>query len=397
MQTTEARKKNSLNALGRREFLGLCGRGICGLSALCLAGMSPAAARGQAPRLGLVGATESPWYSPLPGGDLRCELCPRQCHLPTGRRGRCGVRENRSGRLYSLVYGNPAAIHLDPVEKNPLFHVLPSTMSLCLATAGCNMHCRFCQVWELSQFSSEEVYSFDLPPAEAIVQANNMQARSVAFTYVEPVVFLEYALAVGTLARRSGLLSLVHTNGYIQEEPLGELCRETDAFNVDLKGFSEEFYRDLCAGELKPVLDTLRHIRRAGIHLELTTLVIPTRNDDPLMIHDMAQWIREELGEATPLHFTRFYPLYKLRNLPPTPVAAMEEARETALAAGLRFVYLGNVPGHEGENTFCPDCGMKVIQRSGFMVVSNNVIGGDCRWCGAAIPGIWDNCKEKEL
>ncbi|MDD5474922.1 MAG: AmmeMemoRadiSam system radical SAM enzyme [Syntrophales bacterium] len=387
--------KRKGNYFARREFLGFCGRGACALASLFLAGLSPAAMMGKAradmPRLGRINLVESPWYESLDGQVVRCSLCPRQCRINIDGRGECGVRENRKGRLYSLVFGNPCAIHLDPVEKNPLFHVMPSTMSLCLATAGCNLHCRFCQVWEMSQVSPEDIYSFDLPPESAIRQAHNMNARSIAFTYVEPVVFIEYAMAVAARAREAGLLSLVHTAGFIREDPLYKLCDVTDAFNVDLKGFSEEYYRELCAGELKPVLDTLRNIRRRGIHAEITTLIVPARNDEKSMIRDMAHWIMETMGEWTPLHFTRFYPLYRLRNLPPTPIATLERARETALDAGLKFVYLGGVPGHKGENTFCPNCSKTVIQRTGFMVVENRIAGGACGYCGGPVPGLWDS------
>lgn len=373
------------NALSRRDFLTLCARGA---SLLPFLGM-PDLARAQMPQKGLVKTVLSPFYTSLDDGRVQCELCPRQCRMAKGDRGDCRVRENRDGQLFSLVYGNPSAIHLDPVEKNPLYHVLPGTTSLCLATAGCNFHCKFCQVWEMSQAGPEEVYAFDLPPKQAIVQADNMGARSVAFTFVEPAVFLEYALEVGKLARKAGLLSLVHTNGFLRPEPLEALCKNMDAANIDLKGFSESYYREMCEGELQPVLDSLKILRQHQVHLELTTLLVPGKNDDMTLLREMVLWIRENLGAATPLHFARFYPLYKLRNLAPTPVSTLERARETALEAGLHFVYLGNVPGHEGENTFCPGCGTRIIHRIGYMVAEILITEGACAKCGRVIPGIW--------
>jgi pyruvate formate lyase activating enzyme len=371
--------------LSRRDFLAFCARGVCVLPILGLPGMAGA----RMPQKGLVKTAASPYFSALDGEAVRCELCPKRCRIPAGQRGICRVRENRGGRLFSLAYGNPSAIHLDPIEKNPLFHVLPASTSLCLATAGCNFHCKFCQSWEMSQAAPEEVYAFDLPPEQAVVQAVDMRAQSVAFTFVEPVVFLEYALQVGRKARAAGLLSLVHTNGYIAPQPLQDLCGAIDAANVDLKSFSDTYYREMCGGELQPVLDTLLAMRRRGVHMELTTLIVPGKNDDTAMIRDMALWIKANLGAGTPLHFTRFYPLYRLRNLPPTPVSSLERARDTAREAGLQFVYIGNVPGHEGENTFCPNCDARIIHRIGYMVAETRLADAACGACGHPIPGIW--------
>lgn len=376
------------NCFVRRDFLKLlaAGAGLCAL--LPLSGHR-GRAQAMMPRKGLVLTAPAAHYTRLDGRRVVCGLCPKKCRISDGQRGLCRVRENRSGKLTSLVYGNPCAVHLDPVEKNPFFHVLPGSMSLAVATAGCNFTCKFCQTWEISQASPEDVYGFEAPPEKLVQTALEMGARSIGYTFVEPVVFYEYMKAVGTSARSSGLLSLLHSNGYINPEPLRELIPALDAANIDLKSIDEGFYRDLCGGELAPVLAVLKDLKKSDVHLEITNLVVPTRNDDMAMIKDMCSWIVEELGPETPIHFWRFYPLHKLRNIPPTPVAVLDRARETALSAGLHYVYMGNIPGHEGENTFCPGCRNKIISRTGYMVGEIRMENGNCRFCGNSIPGIW--------
>ncbi len=365
-----------------------CGTGLCALSGAHLLGL-PRSAQAQMATKGLIKTRLSPYFTSLEGGVIRCELCPRQCRLPFGKRGYCRVRENRDGKLYSLVYGNPCAIHVDPLERNPFFHVLPGTRSLTVATAGCNFDCKFCQTWEISQASPEDVFSYDMPPDLVVKKAQETGVRSVAYTYVEPVIFYEYMAEIASCAKGAGLLSLIHSNGYINPGPLRDLCRVLDAANIDLKGFTETFYQDVCSGELAPVLETLKTLRQEGIHMEITNLVVPTKNDEMPMVQEMCLWIKRELGADTPVHFSRFYPLYKLRNLPPTPVATLEKARATALSSGLEYVYIGNVPGHEGENTYCPRCKKMVIQRTGYMVGAVYLRGGKCDYCGKPIPGIW--------
>jgi pyruvate formate lyase activating enzyme len=288
-----------------------------------------------------------------------------------------------------LVYGNPCAVHVDPIEKKPFFHVLPASNSFSLATAGCNLQCKFCQNWEISQASPEDLNNDDVPPELVIARARETGARSVAYTYVEPMIFYEYMFDTGLLAKKAGLLNVCHSNGFINPEPLRNLCRVMDAANVDLKGFSEEFYREICGGELHPVLEALKIYRQSKVHLEITNLVIPTKNDDMDVLKEMCLWIKKELGAETPLHFSRFYPLFKLKGLPPTPVSTLEKARSIALSAGLEYVYIGNVPGHEGENTFCPKCKKMIIKRAGYMVGEINLKEGKCRYCGKPIPGIW--------
>ena len=378
----------SNSALTKREFLKFCGASFCVLSSAYLIGF-PEASRAQAPQKGLVKTKLSPYFTSLEGGDIRCELCPHRCRVAKGKRGTCRVRENRDGKYYSLVYGNPCAVHLDPIEKKPLFHVLPGTASFSLATAGCNFQCKFCQNWEISQAFPEDVYSYEAPPELIVKKAKEIHARSIAYTYVEPTIFYEYMFDIGQLAKKEGLLNVTHSNGFINPGPLKNLCNVLDAANIDLKGFTESFYRELCAGDLNPVLETLKTLKKEKVHLEITNLIIPTKNDDLSVLREMCLWIRRELGADTPIHFSRFYPLYKLKNLPPTPVSTLDKAREAALSAGLEYVYVGNIPGHAGESTFCPKCKKMIIQRTGYMVGEINLKNGKCRYCGKPIPGIW--------
>jgi len=374
--------------LTKREFLKICGASFCTLSAAELFGFQKTP-QAQLATKGLIKTKVSPYFTPLSGGEIQCDLCPKRCRVSKGKRGACRVRENRDGKYYSLVYGNPCAVHLDPIEKKPFFHVLPSTTSFSLATVGCNFQCKFCQNWEISQASPEDVYSYDVPPEMIVKNAKDVGAHSVAYTYVEPTIFYEYMIDICELVKKAGLLNVCHSNGFINPEPLKNLCKVMDAANIDLKGFTETFYRDVCSGELTPVLETLKILKKEKVHLEITNLVIPTQNDDLSRLKEMCLWIKKELGADTPIHFSRFYPLYRLRSLPPTPVSTLESARDAALSSGLEYVYIGNIPGHEGEHTFCPKCKKILIQRIGYMVGENHVKGGKCRYCGKPIPGIW--------
>ena len=288
-----------------------------------------------------------------------------------------------------MVYGTACAIHLDPIEKKPFFHVHPGSTSLSVATAGCNFHCKFCQNWEISQASPEDVYSYPMTPEVVVQRAMEMGALSIAYTYVEPTIFYEYMFDIAVLAKARGLLNVFHSNGFINPGPLINLCQVIDAAQIDLKGFTNGFYRELCLGELEPVLETLKILRRKNVHLEITNLMIPTKNDDLTMVNEMCRWIKGELGSDVPLHFTRFYPLYKLRRLPPTPITTLEKARSEALKLGLEFVYIGNVPGHDGLNTVCPLCHRIVIERVGYMIRSLHLKDGKCAFCGHPLPGIW--------
>ena len=374
--------------LTKREFLRFCGVSLCALSSVSIFGPTQTS-HAQMAKKGLIKTKLSPYFTPLEGGEIQCELCPHRCRVAKGKRGICRVRENREGKYYSLVYGNPCAVHLDPIEKKPFSHVLPGTTSYSLATAGCNFQCKFCQNWEISQAFPEDVYSYEVTPELMVKRAKEIGARSIAYTYVEPTIFYEYMLDIGLLAKKAGLLNVTHSNGFINPAPLKNLSKVLDAANVDLKGFTENFYRELCSGELNPVLETLKTLKKEKVHVEITNLIIPTKNDEISVLKEMCVWIKKELGEDTPIHFSRFYPLYKLKTLPPTPVSTLEKAREVALSAGLEYVYVGNIPGHTGENTFCPKCKKMIIQRTGYMVGEINLKDGKCRYCGKPISGIW--------
>jgi len=338
----------------------------------------------------LAGRKEALWYQRLDDGKgaVRCGLCPRRCTLPDGATGFCRARKNFSGKLVSLGYALPCSINVDPVEKKPLFNFHPSSRSFSLACAGCNLRCKFCQNWEISQISPLESRNIFTPSSQLPQMARAQGCKSIAFTYTEPTTYFEYMLDSAKAARAKGVLAVTHSNGYINPEPLAELCRHLDAANIDLKGFSDKFYNSVCEAELSPVLETLKNYRKQGVWLEITNLVIPGYNDSPGMIAEMCGWIRQNLGAQTPVHFSRFFPLYRMTAVQPTPVRTLEMARETALKAGLKYPYIGNVPGHPGSSTHCPKCRKVVIRRSGFTVLERLLKGGRCRFCNEKIDGV---------
>ncbi|MGC8879317.1 MAG: AmmeMemoRadiSam system radical SAM enzyme [Anaerolineae bacterium] len=328
-------------------------------------------------------------HIPHTGSYVRCNLCPHRCIIAPGERGTCRVRENRGGRLYSMVYGNPCAVHVDPIEKKPFYHFLPTAAAFSIATAGCNLRCLYCQNWAISQVPPEETENVDLPPDEVVRTARAYQAPVIAYTYSEPSVFYEYVLATAQAGRKAGLRSVVISAGFINPEPLRRMCEVVDAIKIDLKGYDEDFYRTVCGGELQPVLEAIRTIFQAGIHLEIVNLVVPTLNDRMDQLKALAHWIAEELSPDIPLHFSRFFPQYKLANLPPTPIETLVKARALAMQEGLRFVYVGNVPGDPGNNTYCPGCGRAVLVREGFAVREYHLNGDRCEYCGTRLPGVW--------
>jgi pyruvate formate lyase activating enzyme len=320
---------------------------------------------------------------------VACELCPRGCTVREGLTGRCGVRENRDGTFYTLVYANPCSLNNDPIEKKPLFHVLPGTDAYSIATVGCNIECLFCQNWQISQFSPDQVPSRQMSPDEVVKQALHVGAKSIAFTYSEPTVFYEYMLDICIAAKGTGLKKVIISNGYIREAPQKALLEHLDAVKIDFKSFSESFYSDICSGHLKPVLDSLERVKKSGVWLEMVMLTIPTLNDKTRELTAMSRWIFQKLGPNVPIHFTRFHPMYKMKNLPPTPVKTLDKARKIAMDAGIHFAYAGNVPGHPSEDTFCPSCNKTLIHRDGYAIVYNKIKNGKCPYCKNEIAGIW--------
>jgi pyruvate formate lyase activating enzyme len=333
---------------------------------------------------------EAMFYKKIEGQDVQCLLCPRECAISDGKRGFCRNRENQKGKLYTIVYGKPSVVDIGPIEKAPLYHFIPGHFRLCLTCASCNLRCKHCQNSRLSQSSSEEQNCYSYTPEEILTLAKKQGLTSVSFTYTEPTTYYEYLYDISVIAKEMGMKTSIVSNGYINREPLLKLLKVLDAVKIDLKGFSENFYKEVCSARLKPVLESLLTIKEENIWLEIVNLVIPTLNDDPEMINEMCRWIKDNLGQNTPLHFTRFHPYYKLTHLPPTPVSTLESAYEIAKRNDLRYVYIGNVPGHSYNSTYCPSCNRKVIHRTHFDVIEMNVVDGKCRFCDFPIQGKWN-------
>lgn len=348
-------------------------------------------AEAQEAKLGYIKAKKARHYVRLSNRRVQCTLCPRACIVKPGQRGFCRVRENREGEYYTLVHSNPCAVHIDPIEKKPLFHFLPGTAALSIATAGCNFTCRNCQNHDISQARPDDTVNVRLTPEDVAALAVQYETPTIAYTYTEPTVFFEYMLETARVARQKGVLNIYHSNGYINKNALGELAPLLDGANVDLKGFSDTFYRDITGGTLEPVLEALKLLKSNNVWLEITNLVVPTKNDSDAMLTDLCRWVSEELGKETPVHFSRFYPQYKLQNLPPTPVETLRRAANIARASGLHYVYIGNVPGVVEENTECHECGKRIIGRTGYHVNSYELDAGRCRFCGTDIPGRWSS------
>ncbi|HUW91523.1 MAG TPA: AmmeMemoRadiSam system radical SAM enzyme [Bacteroidales bacterium] len=318
-----------------------------------------------------------------------CRICPNECTLKEGEVSDCHNRVVRKSKLYTMAYGNPCAVNVDPVEKKPLYHFLPGSAAFSIATAGCNFACLNCQNWTISQTSPDKTKNFNLPPEEVVASAKANNCKSIAYTYSEPVTFYEYVYETSKIARKEGIKNIMVSNGYINPAPLKELCRYIDGANIDLKSFSDATYLKLNGGKLQPVLDALKIYRDEGVWLEITNLIIPGYNDSPDEIRLMCKWLFSNGFADTPIHFTRFQPSYKLEHLPPTPLAILNTAAGIAREAGLRYVYVGNVPGSGTDDTVCPSCQQKVVERTGFRVILNKITSdGKCS-CGTAIPGRW--------
>jgi pyruvate formate lyase activating enzyme len=347
------------------------------------------------------------------GRNIQCKLCPNECLLEPEDRGHCRNRVHKDGRLYTLAYADPCALHIDEIQKKPLFHFLPGTTAFSLATAGCSLRCLNCQNWGISQRKPEETKDpsgepmrptpeellflvagnterLTMRPEDVVDAAEHFACPSIAYTYSEPIAWFEYMIDTARVARAKNIKNCWITCGYIQDEPLLELCKVTDAANVNLKSFDEEIYRDLNTGKLEPILATLKTLKREGVWFEVTNLVVPTYTDKPEMIRRMCDWLVTNLGPDYPLHFSRFHPAHKLTHLPHTPVDTLLEARDIARSAGLNYVYVGNcrdVP--DGETTFCPQCKTAIVERNMFSVLAMRVVDGKCQSCGARIPGVW--------
>jgi pyruvate formate lyase activating enzyme len=378
--------------LGKREFVKRCLLGVGGI-ALGLDRLDAVAG----PLLKELADRDELWkwskeamfYESVPGG-VQCVKCPHHCFLEEGELGRCRNRLNHGGKLYSIGYGNPCAVHIDPIEKKPFFHFLPSTKAFSIAVAGCHLRCLNCQNWQISQFSPEETQNQDLMPDRVVARCTDTRCESIAYTYSEPTTFFEYTLDTARIARDVGVRNVLKSSGYINAEPLRELSSALDAANIDLKAFENETYEKLAGASLNPVLETLKVLKEEGVWLEITNLVVPGWSDDLDVVRRMCGWLYDSGLSDAPLHFSRFVPLYKLRHLPPTPVSTLDRARQIALEEGMQYVYIGNVPGHDAQNTSCYHCGKRVIGRRGYTVVANHVSEGKCGYCGKRIPGVWE-------
>jgi pyruvate formate lyase activating enzyme len=321
---------------------------------------------------------------------IMCRICPNECVLKEGELSKCNNRKVNNSKLYTLAFGNPCSVNADPVEKKPLYHFLPGSKAFSIATAGCNLVCLNCQNWTISQTSPDKTRNLDLMPENVVDECIKSNCRSIAYTYSEPITFYEYTFETATLARNAGVKNIFKSNGYINTEPLKKICSVLDAANIDLKAFSESTYLKLTGGKLQPVLDSLKVFKDMGVWLEITNLVVPNWTDNLDDIRSMCKWLSENGFKNTPLHFSRFYPLHKLEQLPPTPVEILENAYHIATEEGLKYVYTGNAPGNEISDTKCPSCNAAVVIRQGYRIAANNIIAGKCSKCGHTVDGVWN-------
>ena len=321
---------------------------------------------------------------------IMCRICPNECVLKEGELSKCNNRKVHDSKLYTLAFGNPCTVNVDPVEKKPLYHFLPGSKAFSIATAGCNLVCLNCQNWTISQISPDKTRNFDLMPEKVVEECVKNNCSSIAYTYSEPVTFYEYVFETATLARNAGVKNIFKSNGYINTEPLKKLCSVIDAANIDLKAFTESSYLKLTGGKLQPVLDSLKVLKDSGVWLEITNLIVPDWTDNLSDIGNMCKWLSDNGFKNTPLHFSRFYPMHKLEQLPPTPVEILNNAYNIATEEGLKYVYTGNAPGNEISDTKCPSCNSTVIARQGFRISANNISGGKCNKCGSKIEGVWN-------
>ena len=370
--------------INKRQFIKRC---LLGAGGLCTLPNSKIFASGKNDDL-WKWSKEALFYTETPRG-IMCQICPNECTLKLDELSDCRNRINKNSKLYTIAYGNPCAVHVDPIEKKPLYHFLPESTAFSIATAGCNLACLNCQNWTISQTTPTDTKNYDLMPAAVVEQCINFGCSSIAYTYSEPITFFEYTYDTAEIAAKRGIKNVLVTAGYINEEPLRYFCKNIDAANVDLKSFSENIYLKLNAGKLKPILETLKIMKELGVWLEITNLVVPSWTDDMDMIREMCKWLYANGLADSPLHFSRFHPTHRLTQLPATPTATLEKARNIALEEGIQFVYIGNVPGTKASNTYCPGCNKLLIERMGYRITQNHIKDGKCEFCKEAIPGVW--------
>jgi pyruvate formate lyase activating enzyme len=332
---------------------------------------------------------EALYYEKLKKNLVKCQLCPWLCNILPDKRGMCGVRQNADGKLYSLVYARPCAVHVDPIEKKPLYHFMPGERAFSIATIGCNFFCGFCQNWQISKADAGNIdKEYDeLSPEKVVELCKKNNCNIISYTYTEPTIFYEYMLDIAKIAKKQGIKNTIVSNGYISEKPLRKLCKYIDGANIDLKGFTPDFYRKVCKGKLDPVLNTLKILKQEGVWLEITNLIVPGLNDDFKRIEEMCKWISKDLGKDVPLHFSRFHPDYKMTDGQATPMETLEKAKKIA-EKYLDYVYIGNVAGE--SNTICPNCKSVNIRRSMLSLIENKLVNGKCFKCSHKIAGVWD-------
>lgn len=332
---------------------------------------------------------EALFYEKLRNKIVQCQLCPHFCTTKSNEVGKCKVRKNVDGTLYSLSYEHPVAINIDPIEKKPLYNFLPGTMAFSIGMAGCNLRCSHCQNWEMSQRGPEEIPVSKVSAKEAVKEALKSKCPIISYTYSEPLVSYEYMLDIAKLARKEGIKNMIVSNGFINPEPLKQLCEYIDGANIDLKSIDDSFYRDVCGARVKPVLESLKILREKGVWIEITNLLISGLNDKDEDIKKLVDWVKKELGKEVPIHFTAFYPCYELSHLLPTPIETLKKARKIALDAKMKYVYTGNLPDDEGSSTFCPKCKKLLVGRRLFLIIENNLKRGKCGYCNHKIHGFW--------
>jgi pyruvate formate lyase activating enzyme len=378
--------KSNYNHLSKRNFLKRCLLLSAGVAACPLQRVLGSEIPGESDN---VLRKVAMFQEETPRG-IMCRICPNECVLKEGETSKCNNRRVRDSKLYTMAFGNPCSVNIDPVEKKPLYHFYPGSRAYSIATAGCNLVCLNCQNWTISQTSPDKTRNFDLMPGNVVNEAVKNNCRSIAYTYSEPMTFYEYVFETATLARKSGIKNIIKSNGYVNQEPLKKMCSVADAANIDLKSFDDSTYLRLSGGKLQPVLDSLKIYRDMGVWLEITRLIVPKWTDNPDEIGKMCKWLGENGFKDTPLHFSRFYPTHKLEQLPPTPVEVLKTAALIAAGEGLKYIYIGNVPGNEKSDTNCPSCGSSVVVRQGYRITVNNISGSKCNKCGKEVNGVWN-------